>query len=475
MVLEHAIPDVSGNETYHYGSLKTVDPNPDGTYSMGFSDGSKVDVSQDYIDTIINPATNSVTLETPSRVPIDKARGQIPKNLDELNNIDQIMELAGKSGASPLEYADVIYVPDMTLSDGTKINLNDVDRIARDQTDKNDADDQTDDDITYNFSGGYLPFASNKPKRLMAQEPFDFENGILPNIDDMVNNTWDWTFGSIPISVPIPAIPWLYSASGATSSINGVDPNSYNPNTDSYGLISGSYDENGNAKYGVSDENGKRDDRLSDETRFWNAAGNAAVPFTEMIVGPIGDEIIPLEKIFGGMPVNPTAGQVLKNTLIGAAGEGIEEDLGNIFEDLTQYGWQGLFANQKKDKEGNPLYDNFRRHELRDYDTSIEDRIRNALDPSALANAFTGGAAVDFAMDALLSPFNSETFTRQIGPALQRDMARRKTGVQQYVESEPERQAREAAENGEAPAPWETLDNASYLEGFRDDVDEEEE
>lgn len=468
-IFEHVIPDVNGNETYHYGSLRTVDANPDGTYSIGFNDGSSVDVSQDYIDTVYNPENDSINI-SPSRVPVNKARGKVPDNIDSLNDVNAIMAAAEGSGASPLDYADVIYVPDLVLSDGTRMSFEDVDRLSRDKTEGDDADNPNDDDIRYEFGSGILPFATNKPRRLMEQEPISFEDGkVKVNFGDMVNNTWDWTLGSIPISVGN-IMPWLYSASGATSSVNGVDPGTYSPSSDSYGLISGSYDEKGNAIYGVPGEDGKRDDALSDSTRWWNAAGNALVPLTEQIVGPVGGQVIPLEKMFGSQVANPTVGQVLKNFLIGAAGEGIEEDLGNIFEDLTQYGWQGLFANQRKDENGNPLYDDFGRHELRDYGTSLEDRITNAFDPSDLANAFLGGAAVDFAMDTLLSPINKGSFTRQIGPAVQRDLARRKTGVKQYVESEPERMEREAQENGEALPERKRL-SESYLSGFDRNVD----
>jgi hypothetical protein len=195
----------------------------------------------------------------------------------------------------------------------------------------------------------------------------------------------------------------------------------------------------------VSDENGVRDDQLSEDTRWWNAAGNALVPFTEMIVGPVGEQIVPLEKMFGGVSKNPTLGQLLKNELIGAIGEGVEEDLGNIFEDWTQYGPRGLFANPILDENGNQVYDTAF-HEARDYNTSLEDRIRNALDPVDLANAFAGGVTVDALMQ-------SPSFLMNAPAAAQRSKAIRQTGVKQFVDPEEEEEKKLSE---------------SFLEGFNE-------
>jgi hypothetical protein len=215
-------------------------------------------------------------------------------------------------------------------------------------------------------------------------------------------------------------------------------------------MIAGNYDDMGNMVYGVSNAQGERDDQLSEEAKWWNAAGNMAVPLTEQIVGPIGNQIIPLERIFGELPANPTLRQLLTNELIGAIGEGVEEDLGNVFEDWTQYGLRGMFANPVIDENGNQMYDQAF-HELRDYDTPIADRLRNALNPMDLANSFTGGVTVDALMQAPFLP-------SKIKPAIQRSRALSRTGVRQFVDPE-EREKQELAE--------------SYLEGFNDLYDDE--
>jgi hypothetical protein len=373
----------------------------------------------------------------------------LPEDLSSLNDVGEITRIAEEIGGSPIiDNAGVLFIPDMVLPDGETMSYDDVNRIYRDRTagdDDEEVDPQTgvakylsDDDISYDFSGiGIGPLrVDNRPKRLNQQEMFttNDDGSVSMDLSSIGNNAIDWTLGSLPISVP-GMIPWIYAASNAKQSLSGMDPGTYDPTTDSYGLLAGGYDDDGNWTYGVTDENGERDDERTESMRWWNAAGNAAVPLTEMIVGPVGEQMIPLEKIFGELPQNPTVAQVIKNTLIGAAGEGIEEDLGNIFDELTQYGPSGMFANQKTDDYGNPIYDQSG-HEVRDYDTWLGDRIENAFDPGELANSFAGGVVVDMLMDALLSPINDESFTRQIGPALKRDIARRQTGVRQFVTPE---------------------------------------
>lgn len=450
LVREYAVPDKDGRETYHYGRLTAMWANEDGTYTAEFSDGSSVDVSQEYLDSISN-GDGSVTMTDSARIPASQARGKLPTNLDSLNDVDSIMASVQENGGSPLDYADVIYIPDLVLSDGTSIPYSDVERIYWDET-PGDDEDSGDDDISYEFKRfgiGPLSF-DNRPRRLNQQEMFKTNDrgGLDVDLSDIGNNAVDWTLGSLPISIGS-TMPWVYSASGATSSLAGSDPASYDPTTDSYNLIAGNYDDQGRLRYGVSDSSGNRDDARSDSTRWWNAAGNAAVPFTEMIVGPIGEQLVPLERVFHSeLPSNPTTWQVIKNALVGAAGEGVEEDLGNIFDEITQYGPSGMFANPVTNVNGEALRDMYG-HEVRDYDTNAGDRLNSFFDPGELANAFAGGVTVDALMQML--PVAS-----QLVPAARRDAARRRTGVAQFVDPE-EREKRTVS--------------GAYSLGFDDDID----
>lgn len=459
-VKENVIPDASGRDTYHYGHLTSVDENEDGTFSLGFSDGSNVDISRDYFDTVYDERSNSLTLPPGRSIPAAQAKGKLPDDLASMNDVDDLVAQAEQNGGSPFDYADVVFVPDMVLSDGTRMTLDDVQRLYYDQTPGDDDENDTDDDIEYGFQntlGGLLEplsgiptFFDNRPRRLVEQEPFSIgSDGNIKVSGDMGDNAIDWTLGSLPISVGR-MMPWLYSASNGTVSLTGADPATYDPVSDSYRMIAGNYDDKGNMVYGVSNARGERDDQLSEETKWWNAAGNMAIPLTEQIVGPIGNQIVPLERIFGELPANPTLRQLLTNELIGAIGEGVEEDLGNVFEDWTQYGLRGMFANPVVDENGNQVYDQAF-HELRDYDTPMADRLRNALNPMDLANSFAGGVTVDALMQA---PF----LAPEIRPALQRSRALSRTGVRQFVDPE-ERERQELAE--------------SYLEGFNDLYDDE--
>lgn len=442
IVHEYTVPDKSGNDTYHYGELSAVQDNGDETYTVSFTDGTTVDISQEYLDSISDGSGN-VTMGY-DRVTADRAKGNLPKNLDSLNtrDFDELKSMSDEFGGSPLDYANVYYLPNLTMSDGTKVSLPDVERIYFDETPGNDAG-NNDDDIGYGFSDVSLlgkKLFDNKPRRFVQQEMFktNEQGGLEHDLSDIGDNAVDWTLGSLPISIG-ETMPWVYSTSGATSSMSGVNPATYSPGLDSYGLIAGSYDKDGNLIYGVSDANGKRDDALSDSTRWWNTAGTAAVPLTEMIVGPVGEHIVPLEQmsdsLFGkiardefGNLINPTSGQVVRNALVGAVGEGIEEDFGNLFDEMTQYGPGGMFANATTDSEGKPITDMYG-HEVRNYDTYLGDRMNNAFDPGDLANSFAGGVSVDALMQFLPTGI-------QLAPAVKRDLARRKTGVSQFVEPE---------------------------------------
>lgn len=398
-VVEYVVPDINGNSTIHHGTLSAMWDNKDGTYTAEFSDGTSVDVTQDYVESIMND-DGTVTME-PS-------------------------------------------FPDLVMPDGTHMSVDDVQRIYRDLTPDDDEGDQ-DDDITYDFSSGPLGL-DNRPRRLNQQQMFMPEGGGLWDPSTISNNAVDWTLGSLPISIG-KISPWVYSMSGATSSLSGSNPASYDPVSDSYGLSAGDYDEQGNLRYGVFDVDGNRDDARSDSLRFWNTLGNAAVPLTEWMVGPVGEELVPIGKVFGKMPAYPTLAQLAKYGLIGAAEEGIEEIFGNPFEEITNYGLEGMYTDQLRNENDEPIYD-VSGHELRDYDTGAIRRLINAADLADIGNAFAGGVAVDLLMQAL----PGGQLYKAPG-AIARDVARMQTGVRPYVETEAELKAREAREKGKEYDP----------------------
>lgn len=436
-VKEYEVPDVDGNKTYHYGGLAMnengtmIFPNDDGTYRMFFRDGTDVDVSQDYLDKISQEG-----LIESGRVPIGDIKGSLPEDMSSWNDVDAIMQRSKESDLSPLDYAEVIYIPDLVLSDGQRLNHEVANRVYRDSSSKDD-EERENDGIDYTFSGGLLPFTDNKPQRLTKQDMFDLTKQDIFDPSDLGDNMWDWTFGSIPISIP-GRLPWLMSLSNGVVGLSGIDPASYDPNTGGYMMTAGSYDDEGNLRYGVTNAEGERDDELSDESRYWNALGNASIPLTEMIAGNVGSDPLKkgLNKITGGffeLPSNPTARQVLGNMLMDAVGEGVEEDVGNIFDDFTHYGLRGAFADPLLDESGDAKRD-MMGSEIRDLDTPVEQRISNFFDWEDLLNSFSGGVSVSALMNALTAPIDPDNPYRQLGPALRRDAARRKTGVSQFVD-----------------------------------------
>lgn len=481
---EAMIPDMDGNETYHYGSMLDIVP---ASYAITFDDGTIAHVSSDYIDSItyvdgngdqywsqpsgpiptvdggyVTPAgmandimqvsslvtfsdgssvetpvwpgdDGGVYIDTPQVMEVtDKtAHGQLPADLSSLNDVSTILSEAQQDGVSPLRYANVVFVPDLVMSDGSSISRDDVYRMYHDDDASNDPEDESDDDISYTFGpDAVLPFGilgrttpmwgfDNRPRRLMNQEVFT-EDG--PNFDDIGNNILDWTMGSIPISLP-GVIPWVQSASSATSSAHGIDPQSYSPVTNSYNLIAGNYDDEGNLRYG--------NQSTTDATKWWNALGTTIVPLTENLAGNVGSDPMKkgIEMALGRslLPDNPTFWQVLGNAVVDAGGESLEEIIGNPVEEGTQYGFgQNFYANQMADDEGHPMYDLY--NEIRDPNTTWRDRVGNAVDLNDTLNAAIGGAGVSALMNPLLPV--------ELAKGAVRDNARRRSGVgSQFIEA----------------------------------------
>lgn len=531
LVNQHVIPDVSGNETYHYGSLVDARPVADGVFQLSFSDGSTVRITQDFFDSVYDSESNNINLPGGKRVPIEMTglspedfsydrhqlmvdRWTIPDedwndtvHYGEITNVSDgpsgtytfsfedgtsvnapadffasVYDFdTGQSGIIPhdrvwvddvadelglnvryekptdasMENSDVVYLPDLVMEDGSRIGIGDVERLLNDKTPDDDENEYglSDDDISYTFSGlggdpvtadnpfpigttmsnawlgllGKLPIfnlINNRPARLGGQEVFG-EDG--PDISNLPNNAIDWTAGSIPISAP-GIFPWLYSASNAGRAITGANANSFNPATMSWSPSAGYFDERGNLRYGVRDSSGTYDDDLGSATAASNAAFSFLTPLTEMVVGPVGEQMIPLEKLSGKIPARSALGRLAIDQLVGAAGEGVEEILGNPFEEAMTYG-PYMYADPVIDeKTGKPMIDSYG-HELRK-ETKPGRRVSNFFeDVSDNANAFLGGAVVSGLMGL---PF----YPAMIGNARLQDRARKKNDMPLYIEPE---------------------------------------
>lgn len=439
MSLEFPVPDVDGKMTYHYGYLTGVGDYGDGTYALDFSDGTSVDVDRRFFQSIEN-GDGTVSMRDFTPVTKETARGQFPE----------------------IDYDTVYYEehPNLVMPDGTELTYDEARSIYYDREVGNNPEDPYDDNISYDLTT-ILPTLDNRPSRLNSE--FFGDDGV--NASTLLNNAVDWTLGSVPISLTMLAnpatgevinlseLPWIYSASNATSSIGGMDPSTYDLQTDSYGLAFGDYDDDGRLRYGVTTPNGEIDESKANDAKFWNALGNFAVPLTEEIVGPVGKEIIPVRKMLGWqLPDNPLASEVVKDFLAGMVEEGVEEDLGNIFDELTSYGPSGAFARQAVDKEGRPMYD-LTGHEVRDTSTPFSERLQNFANPQDLANSFAGGALVDAAMQ--LNPIMPGNLWYNVASANRAKRIRQDLGIDRFVEPE-EREHQELPE--------------SYLSQFSDEV-----
>ena len=443
IVVEFAIPSNAGT-VYAHGMLsESPRYTESGSILMSFTDGQQVEVPASLVGSILDDEGNlDIDVRT---VPAPMANGWLPDNLDSLNDmglIESRLEASDLPNATAATYAGVSYYPDMVMYDGMRIPYSDVERIYYDQDLGDNPDRKDDDDIVYDMD--FL----NRPSRLMQQQLFSDDGGFNRDFfgnGNAITNVTDWTLGSIPISIP-GVLPWVGAASNATMSMKGADPGMYNPATNTYGLIGGYYDNEGNLRYGITDSSGNVDDRRGDEYRIWNTIGNAAVPATEMIAGDIGSD--PIKKVlYRWFPnltpsVAPTLGRYLANGLIGMGGEAYEEVIGNYFDEATSYG-PDAFLSPVYDSNGNIMRDIAGR-EIRDYDTSGLERAGNLWQAAAGPegrNAAFGGAAVDMMMNLIPGVSENGWAPLEAVYAARRSAANaaaRRAGIEPFVEPVPQ-------------------------------------
>lgn len=423
-VHEYSVPTDDGGVEYHYGELLDMSPtggpeghgddefdengNYIGTWTLSFSDGTQQTVSSDTKENMIDDE-GYIRLDNTFVTPDEMA---YPVSNTEALNTREYDRIDGDSSPG------VYYTPDLVLSDGTRINVFEAQDIYHNKAD----------DVRYNGITslgdavpvlGNIPVVnllanniSNKPNRLIKQEMIGSGGVTDPStwdFSDAANNTANWTLGSLPISAP-GVVPWVVSASQALPSLAGVNGSSYNPLTGSYRMISedpylGRLDEDGKLEVGSS---------------FWNGLGTLSTPLTEMIAGPVG--VDPFWGKASGKFIDKSlkspVSKFFANKAAGAAGEGFEEVVGNVFEDLTNYGTSGAFANPiyQTDEYGNVILDpdtnepmiardQASYNELRDENTPLQTRVANFLDldngGQDPINSFLGGALVDTVLDNL--------------------------------------------------------------------------
>lgn len=481
IIKENAIPDASGKTKYVYGDLvdsgydlvltyangdvaripsnewtswqssdglvlpqqydgDIVSSMTDENLHLTFSDGQDVHVPKSVYDGWVRP-DGSMYIPDATYVPVREARGFLPDDLETLN--------ANAIREGVAQNAPVLFIPDMVMDDGTRLTWDQVQRIYYDQEAEDNPSSVSDDGISYDFG----PLGLAKPRRLTGEI---LNDDMSVNWGDLLNNAWDFTAGSIPISLN--AFAWPLSATEAYSkSVAGIDPNKYDALTGSDRYISADLDESGELR-----------PTYTPIQQIANIAGNALVPLTEQLAGPLSGHSA-IEALSGELPLNPSTREVLQNFLLGMLGEGMEEIVGNVTDEVTGQG-EAAYGDvvtpegeRLLDDQGRPVVDesgNYRftdaegnpytymtdqvGHIYRDPNTSLMRRFGNFLSPNELGNAFLGGSLVDATMqlprEVIPSLVGSPGLFREprMG-SIQRDAIRRRQGGMPYVETERDR------------------------------------
>lgn len=376
-------------------------------YQVGFSDGTSASIP--YLDV----AGNTDEIGDTDWVRYDRTR------LDR-DRVDPTSLTVGNPETLNDSGVGAYFSPDMILSDGTRIPFDVAMRIAQD-----DDPDDTSDGVSYSFqksglnpsrlgpigsilglSAAPLLLTDSRPRRLMDQIPID-EEGF--HVADLPNNVTDWAANSMTISLPY--LQWLNAASQAMPYYAGVD---------------GTLRSEGGAYRSTgwdpeSDEGGSRNALLSVPT--------LAGPAFENLAGNIGHETLldePVKDLINRRLAKGTLANALAHFGWDMFAEGEEENLGDIVDELGTYG-RDAYANPLVvptpdmavyDENGNllkaggvdfvgpfeALYDE-RGNEIRDPDTSVDDRIANFIPHTPeqfreAANSFIGGAGVSALMGA---------------------------------------------------------------------------
>lgn len=430
LIHEYEMKDADGTTKYLHGSVDNEKSGwvPDGsgdyTFRLAFTDGQTIDMPD-------IQEGQDIDIPDPNYVPIERARGVLPENLDSLN------DGVRANGYGSIYEAPVLYIPDLVMDDGTRLTWDQVQNIYSDREVGDNPDTPLDDNVSYDVN--FL----NKPRRLMGEISNDF-------LENLPSNAWDFTAGSLPISID--KIAWPVSVTSAVSnSLAGVDPGSYDPFTGSSQYLSADYDDEGHIS-----------PTYNDMQQVMNFAGNSLVPLTEQIAGPVSGHSA-IEWLSGKSKPGSNVRQVLRDFGLGMVGEGMEEVVGNFFDELTNQGLAAYGAPTNEDGErlldenGEPVRDengNYKYvdvygnpmeymtdetgHVYQDRNTPIDQRLRNMLNLEDAKNALLGGALVDATMQLVPIPGipKEARLRNQLKEAARRDQIRDQLGLAPYKEVE---------------------------------------
>ncbi len=295
------------------------------------------------------------------------------------------------------------YMPnDIELGDGQAVDALEIMRINSDRGQGND------EGIDYDFG----QWNWKRPTYMMNEEgePNYFDLANLPgNVYDLMAGSLPYFFTSTPAGIVTTAPNAVSRASIAS---RNIDPSSMTA------------DGVGHVNHGDPD--------LDKYTA--GVVGELAMPLTELGPGIFGKHVL------GELPVVKKAAKRIEgkygdrgfyDPLLlakGIVGEGAEEIPGNIMEEYTDHGLEGMFGDEWLDENGDVKRTKWG-EEIRVGNDDMADRVGNFIEASP--NSFAGGALLGTAM-SLLPPFKG---AKSIGRGMQkakRNRQRKAEGMRPY-------------------------------------------
>lgn len=250
-----------------------------------------------------------------------------------------------------------IWVPDLILDDGTRINYVDAVRIATDRDPRDPSD-----GLSYDFG----PLNLGMPRKFS-------EGPIEDGIENLPGTIWDIFASSSPYFKWTPGI--IRSGSAAEAALSGVDPSTVG--ADGVGSL-------------VAED--------IDDNLYWSNIGfNFGTPLTEKVAGGIGGKSQIFNRFLKPRIERKLGGRLEDKPLadfgVDVAGEAIEEVVGNAAEEAAISGTNRWYGNPVLDEDGNEVVDETG-HTVKEEDTSFPETIWNYFKDApdaAAAGALMGG------------------------------------------------------------------------------------
>lgn len=201
-------------------------------------------------------------------------------------------------------------------------------------------------------------------------------NIAKPNVDSPLEGLAPWLSDIFTGSAPLfySPVAGAQAAAGAMNAYQGMKPG---------------YDDYVGGTYSMVSQDPREDQRIL------ATLGNAALPLTERLWGPIGGSV--LGGVTKRIPGVKNIGEAIEQAkpwqryLAGTVGEAAEEIPGNIVEEFMNGSGFDWYANPVLDVNGNPRYDQQGR-QMYDPNTPIGQRVGNFLADAPMA--MLGGAAM---------------------------------------------------------------------------------